>query len=156
VNSGVGPFSITLFKNIRSASPIVTLIPVSSAFMGIVFSPDNSRFYAGGGENGIVWVGSVPDAKIIGCINLNGMAHPISAPWTVTDNPGGRFKGAFPGNLAISGDGKLLYAVDQGGFHLHVIDTTKIGVGTNSLDQILDPNNFKSVVGQVSTGRYPY
>ena len=156
VNSGVGPFSITLFKNIWSASPQVTVIPVSSTFMGIVFSPDSSRFYAGGGENGIVWVGSVPDARIIGSVNLNGAAHPISAPWTVTANPGGRFKGAFPGNLAISGDGRLLYAVDQAGFHLHVIDTTRISTGLNSSNQIIEPNNFQSVVGNVSTGRYPY
>src|SRR5262245_40892915 len=59
INSGTGPFSITLFKNIRSASPSVTLIGVSSSFMGIVFSQDGSFFYAGGGENGIVWIGSV-------------------------------------------------------------------------------------------------
>src|SRR5262249_31466120 len=51
VNSGIGPFSITLFKNIRSANPTVALIPVSSTFMGIVFSQDASLFYVGGGEN---------------------------------------------------------------------------------------------------------
>src|SRR5262245_48832431 len=37
VNSGIGPFSVTLFKNIKSGSPAMTLIPVSSSFMGIVF-----------------------------------------------------------------------------------------------------------------------
>ena len=78
VNSGIGPFSITLFKNIHSATPTVTLIPLSSTFMGITFSQDGSRFYAGGGENGIVWVGSVADAKIIGAVNLNGAAHAIT------------------------------------------------------------------------------
>jgi DNA-binding beta-propeller fold protein YncE len=123
VNSGISPFSITLFKNIRSANPSVALIPISSSFMGIVFSQDGSFFYAGGGENGIVWVGSVEDAKIIGAVNLNGAAHTITTPWTVSSNPTPRFKGAFPGNLALSGDGKVLYAVDQAGFHLHVIDT---------------------------------
>src|SRR5262245_43010441 len=156
VNSGFGPFSITLFKNIRSASPTTTLIPVSSTFMGIVFSKHGSLFYAGGGENGIVWVGSVADAKIIGAVNLNGPAHPITTPWTVTDNPSPRFKGAFPGNLALSSDGKLLYAVDQAGFHLHVIDTTKILTGTNASNQITEANNFGAIVGHVDTGRYPY
>jgi len=156
VNSGTTPFSITLVKNIRSGAPAATVIPVSSTFMGIVFSPDGSRFYAGGGENGIVWVGSVPDARIIGSVNLNGSAHPITAPWTVTNNPGGRFKGAYPGNLAISREGRFLYAVDQAGFHLHVIDSTKITFGTNASNQITEPNNFQAVVGHVSTGRYPY
>src|SRR5262245_8615506 len=156
VNSGVGPFSITLIKDFRTSNPKVTRIDVSSTFMGIVFSPDSSRFYAGGGENGIVWVGSVNDGKIIGSVNLNGSKHPISAPWTVTANPGGRFKGAFPGNLAISGDGKFLYAVDQAAFQLHMIDTTKIAVGVNNANQITEPNNFSAVLGNVPTGRYPY
>src|SRR5262245_37872665 len=160
VNSGIKPFSITLFKNIHSASPITTLIHVSSTFMGIVFSQDGSLFYTGGGENGIVWVGSVADAKIIGAVNLNGRAHPITAlPWTVTDDPSPRFKGAFPGNLVLSSDGKLLYAVDQAGFHLHVIDTTKILTGTNASNQITEANvanNFDAIVGHVDTGRYPY
>jgi DNA-binding beta-propeller fold protein YncE len=121
-----------------------------------VFSADSSRFYAGGGQNGMVWVGSVADARIIGSINLNGPAHPITAPLTVANNPGGRFNGAFPGNLALSGDGRLLYAVDQAGFHLHIIDTSKIVVGTNGSNQVTEPNNFQAVVGHVSTGRYPY
>src|SRR5215470_12207930 len=156
VNSGIGPFSITLFKNIRSANPTVALIPVSSTFMGIVFSKHGSLFYAGGGDNGIVWVGSVADAKIIGAVNLNGPAHPITTPWTVTSDPSPRFKGAFPGNLALSSDGKLLYAVDQAGFHLHVTDTTKIVTGTNTSNQITEANNFAAIVGHVDTGRYPY
>src|SRR5215475_57920 len=156
VNSGIGPFSITLYKNIHSANPGVPLIPVSLTFMGIVFSRDGSLFYAGGGENGIVWVGSVEDAKIIGAVNLNGAAHTITTPWTVSSNPSPRFKGAFPGNLALSADGKLLYAFDQAGFHLHVIDTTKIATGTNASNQITEANNFAAIVGHVDTGRYPY
>jgi DNA-binding beta-propeller fold protein YncE len=155
INSGIRPFSITLIKNIKGGSPAVTLIPVVSTFMGVVFSVDGSRFYASGGENGIIWVGSVPDAKIIGAVNLNGPAHPITAPWTVTSNPGGRFKGAFPGNLTLTPDGKL-YVVDQAGFHLHVIDTAKIATGVNATNQLTQPNNFDAIVGKVKTGRYPY
>src|SRR5262245_53110000 len=163
VNSGADPllFSITLFESIHSASPTTTVIRVSSTFMGIIFSQDGSRFYAGGGENGIVWVGSVVDKKIIGAVNLNGDMHTIltTPPWDVTKNPNPRFKGAFPGNLALSSDGKLLYAVDQAAFQLHVIDTTKIKTGVNASNQIADANvanNFDAVVGHADTGRYPY
>ena len=53
VNSGIGPFSITLLKNIRSANPSVAVIPVSSTFMGIVFSQDGSHFYAGAAKMGL-------------------------------------------------------------------------------------------------------
>src|SRR5262245_14138078 len=156
INSGTVPFSITLIKNIKSSVPTVKRIDVNSTFMGIVFSNDGTRFYASGGENGIIWVGSVQDEKIIAAVNLNGTTHPITAPWTVTNAPGGRFKGAFPGNLALTANGRLLYAVDQAGFHLHVIDTTKIVTGTNASNQITETNNFNAVVGKVPTGRYPY
>src|SRR5262245_62892945 len=57
VNSGVSPFSISLIKNIHSNAPTTSVVPVSSAFMGVTFSPDSSRFYAAGGENGMIWVG---------------------------------------------------------------------------------------------------
>src|SRR5262245_1948380 len=111
VNSGVGPFSITLFKNIRSSNPSVALMPVASTFMGIVFYQDGTLFYTGGGENGIVWVGSVADAKIVGAVNLNGIEHTITTPWTVTSNPSPRFKGAFPGNAPLNRGLGLLVTV---------------------------------------------
>src|SRR5215470_16208558 len=45
VNSGTGPFSISLIKNIDSNAPTTTVVPLSSTFMGVAFSPDSSRFY---------------------------------------------------------------------------------------------------------------
>jgi hypothetical protein len=56
-NSGVGAFSITLVKNLNTASPQPIVIPVNAAFLAIVFSPDGSRFYASGGEIGNIWAG---------------------------------------------------------------------------------------------------
>jgi hypothetical protein len=57
IKSGIGPFSITLINVIKGPNPTTTLIPVNATFLGIVFSPDSSRFYASGGQNGNVWVG---------------------------------------------------------------------------------------------------
>src|SRR5262249_16065282 len=84
VNCGVGPFSITLIRNIKSGPPQTQLIPVDSTFMGIVFSADGARFYASNGEDGVIWVGDTGSAKIISAVNLNGSAHTLAGPWDVT------------------------------------------------------------------------
>jgi len=151
INSGAAPFSISLVRDLK-ATPRVTRIDVNATFMGIAFAPDGQRFFASGGENGNVWVGDVTQAKIVASVNLNGQAHPLSFPDGVTKNPSPRFKGAFPGNLVLSPDGNYLYAVDQGGFKVHVIDTTQI---TTGLDET-GLNNFDAVVASVKVGRYPY
>ena|SRR5437867_3847665 len=46
INSGIGPFSITLITNLKSSTPSANLIQVNASFLGVVFSPDSSRFYA--------------------------------------------------------------------------------------------------------------
>jgi DNA-binding beta-propeller fold protein YncE len=139
VNSGVGPFSITLVRNLTT-SPTETLIKVNATFMGVVFSSDSSRFYAAGGENGNIWVGDTVAGKIIGSVNLNGPTHPLPALLDVTTDPPGRFEGVFAGALAY--DGRYLYVVDQAGFQVHIIDTTKVATGINAMNQVIEPNNF--------------
>ena len=57
INSGASRFSVSLVRNISATSADLKRIPVNATFMGVVFSPDGSRFYASGGENGNVWVG---------------------------------------------------------------------------------------------------
>src|SRR5262249_51053937 len=105
VNSGTGPFSVSLIRNINSSAPTTSVVPFSSAFMGVTFSPDSSRFYAAGGENGMIWVGDTASAKAIGSVNLNGPTHPFGAPMNPAANPSGRFKGTYPGNLTLGGPG---------------------------------------------------
>lgn len=156
INSGASRFSISLVRNLGSATPSVTRVDVSSTFMGITFSADGARFFASGGENGIVWVGDTATSQIVGSVNLNGAAHTITSPWTVTNNPSPRFKGTFPGNLTLAPNGRYLYVVDQGSFNVFVIDTTRITTGVNASGQVLEPNNFAAVVGQAKAGRYPY
>ena len=157
VNSGLSPFSVSLIKNINSNAPTTSVVQLSSAFMGVAFSPDSTRFYAAGGENGMIWVGDTASAKVIGTVNLNGAAHPFGAPMNPAANPSGRFKGTFPGNLTLGGpNGRYLYVVDQGSFNVFVIDTTMIATGVNASGFIVEPNNFAAVVGHVKAGRYPY
>src|SRR5262249_1110852 len=121
------------------------------------FSPDSTRFYAAGGENGMIWVGDTTSAKAIGSVNLNGPTHPFGAPMNPAANPSGRFKGTYPGNLTLGGPGgRYLYVVEQGGFNVFVVDTAAIVTGVNASGAIIEPNNFAAVVGKAKAGRYPY
>ena len=155
VNSGIVPFSVYLITGLHSASPQTTLIPLSATFLGIIFSPDGSRFYVGGGENGNIWVGDTVSAKIVGTVNLNTTAHPTGG-MNVVNGPTTRFKGTFPGRLAISSDGRYLYTTDQGGFQVFVIDTTKIITGVDAQGNLMEPDNFAAVAGSAKVGRYPF
>jgi DNA-binding beta-propeller fold protein YncE len=155
-NDGVRPFSATLIRGFSSASPTVTRVDVDAAFMGIVFSSDGAHFYLSGGEDGNIWVGDTAANKIVGSVNLNGTTYPLPAPLAVNASPPGHFKGTFPGNMALSPDGRYLYAVDQGGFQVHVVDTSKLVLGTDSSGNVTEPNNFGALAATAPTGRYPF
>ena len=73
-----------------------------------------------------------------------------------TADPAGHFKGAFPGNMALSSDGQNLYVVDQGSFQVFTIDTTKIATGADAAGNVVEPDNFAAVVGHTKVGRYPF
>jgi len=156
VNSGAGPFSLTLVANLSGGAPSVKRIDLNATFMGVAFSPDSKRVYVSGGENGNVWIADVDAGKIVGSVNLNGAAHPLDRPLSVLPTPALHFKGAFPGNLVLTADGRFLYVVDQGGFKVHVLDTSMIKTGVDALGRITEPDNFAGVVGRVGVGRYPF
>lgn len=155
-NSGASKFSVTLIRNARSATPTAVPVMLNATFMGVVFSPDGARFYASGGDNGNIWIGDVATGQAIGSVNLNGAGHPLDRPLSPTATPTKRFKGAFPGNMALSRDGKRLYIVDQGAFQVFVIDTTKIATGVDASGNIVESDNFAAVVGATKVGRYPF
>lgn len=156
INSGASRFSVTLINALNSAAPQVKRVSLNATFMGLAFSPDGKRFYAAGGENGNIWVGDTAQGLIIGSVNLNGAEHPLDRPLNVLNNPKQRFKGAFPGNLVVSADGRHLYVVDQGGFQVHVVDTSKILTGADAAGNVLEPDNFEAVLAKTKVGRYPF
>lgn len=155
INSGASRFSVSLIRNPAGPTPQVQRVNVDATFMGVTFSPDGSRFYAAGGENGNIWVGETATGVVVGSVNLNGPSHPLDKPLNPDTTPTKRFKGAFPGNMALTRNGRRLYVVDQAGFHVHIIDTTKIVTGV-AAGGISEPDNFSAVVGRVRVGRYPY
>jgi len=156
LNSGAEPFSLTLISDLTSATPSVRRIDVNASFMGVAFSPDSRRVYLSGGENGNVWIADADAGRIVGSVNLNGAAHPLDRPLNVLVTPQLHFKGAFPGNMALSTSGRFLYVVDQGGFKVHVIDTSAIATGVDGLGRVTEPDNFAAVVGHAGVGRYPF
>jgi DNA-binding beta-propeller fold protein YncE len=156
INSGASRFSVSLIRNLDQAKPSVARLDLDATFMGVVFSKDGSRFYASGGENGNIWVGDTAQAKILGSVNLNGPSHPLDRPLATATAPALRFKGAFPGNMVLSRDGRYLYAVDQGAFQVQVIDTTRIITGLDGSGLIAEPDNFAAVVQRIPAGRYPF
>src|SRR5262249_42754513 len=100
--------------------------------------------------------GDTAAGSIMGSVNLNGPSHPLDRPLNVVHDPTQHFKGAFPGGAALSTDGRYLYIVDQAGFQVHIIDTSKIVTGIDANQNITEPDNFPAVVGHVNVGRYPF
>jgi YVTN family beta-propeller protein len=135
-NSGVGPFSISIITDYNSVSPSVKQIPetmkpekglLEATFMGLAISPDNQKVYVAGGQQNRVYVFDLKTNKKITEINCN-------KSFDGTD-----YSDGYIGDMVLSKDGSRLYAVDQIGFRMMVIDTK-----TNQ------------VVHNVRTGRYPF
>ncbi len=156
INSGSGPFSLTLISALSSPAPTVRRLDVNATFLGVTFSPDSRLVYGSGGENGNIWIADAVAGRIVGSVNLNGPAHPLDRPLTVGPNPQHRFKGAYPGGMALARGGRFLYVVDQGAFQVHTIDTTKIQLGVDGQGRITEPDNFAAVVNRTPVGRYPF
>src|SRR5215831_17144037 len=156
LNSGAGPFSLTLITQLTSPAPAVKRIDLNASFMGVTFSPDSRRIYLSGGENGNLWIADADAGQIIGSVNLNGATHPLDRPLSVVPTPRLHFKGAYPGNMALTSSGRFLFVVDQAGFKVHVIDTSLIQTGVDPLGRISEPDNFAAVIGRVAVGRYPF
>jgi len=156
LNSGAGPFSLSLITQIHGHAPAVKRVDVNASFLGVTFSPDSRRVFLSGGENGNVWIADALAGQIIGSVNLNGPTHPLDRPLDVVATPQRHFKGAFPGNMVLSRDGRYLYVADQGSFQVHVIDVSRIQTGFDAQRRIVEPDNFAAVIGHAAVGRYPF
>jgi len=135
-NSGVGPFSISIVKDFNSPSPDVKQIPetqnpekglLEAVFMGLAVSPDGKKVYVAGGQQNLIYIFDLTTNKKLGEIKCNKSLDD-------TD-----YSDGYIGDIVMNKDGSRLYAVDQIGFRMMVIDTK-----TNSLIQ------------NIKTGRYPF
>lgn len=135
-NSGVGPFSISIISDYNSASPIIKQIPetlnpekglLEATFMGLAISPDGQKVFVAGGQQNRIYVFDLKTNKKLAEINCN-------KSFDGTD-----YSDGYIGDMVLSKDGSKLYAVDQIGFRMMVIDTKS-----------------NQVIHNVKTGRYPF
>jgi len=135
-NSGVGPFSISIITDYNSTAPALKQIPetlnpeeglLEAVFMGLAISPDNKKVYVAGGQQNRIYIFDLASSKKLGDITCS------------TSFDGTDYSDAYIGDLVLTKDGNRLYAVDQIGFRMLVVDTKS-----------------RKVIHNVKTGRYPF
>jgi len=135
-NSGTSPLSITIIRDIKSKHPEVQQIPpgastdkgvLASVFMGLAISPDNRIIYVAGGQENKIYLFDVNSGEKKGEIDCSAVSDKVD------------YSHGYIGDLILTRDGKTLYAVDQIGFRMVIVDTDN-----------------KRVTYSVPVGRYPF
>ncbi len=156
-NSGVRPFSISIIRDVLTSNPQLQQIPpgvktdkgiLAAVFMGLAISPDNKYLYVGGGQEGKVFIFNLVSGKKIGAIECNVLFNRK------------QYEDSYIGDLILTEDGNLLYAVDQANFRMVIIDTRKgklissINVGRYPFGITLSPNGKRAYVANVGMFEY--
>jgi DNA-binding beta-propeller fold protein YncE len=135
-NSGTSPLSITIIRGLLSNHPEVQQVPpgpttdkgvLASVFMGLAISPDNQTIYVAGGQTNLIYLFDVETGEKKGVIDCSYYDEKVD------------YSHGYIGDLRLSKDGKTLYAVDQIGFRMVIVDT-----------------DAKTLKHSVPVGRYPF
>jgi YVTN family beta-propeller protein len=135
-NSGIRPFSLSLIRGVLDSEPRVEQIPpgaesdegvLAAVFMGLALSPDGTRLYVGGGQEGRVLVFDPDRGVRVAEIDCN---VPLD---------GREFEDSYIGDLVLDSERGLVYACDQANFRVAVLDAAS-----------------GRAVSSVSVGRYPF
>ncbi len=135
-NSGINPLSISIVRNVLSNNPVVQQIPpgsstdkgiLASVFMGLAISPDNQTAYVAGGQENKIYLFDINTGQAKGSINCSVVSNKFD------------YSHGYIGDLKLSKDGKTLFAVDQIGFRMVIIDT-----------------QTKKLIKSIPVGRYPF
>lgn len=156
-NSGVDPLSITIVRNILSSHPEVEQIPpgpstdkgvLASVFMGLAISPDNKTIYVAGGQANRIYLFHVSSGEKTGVIDCSFISENVD------------YSHGYIGDLKLTKDGKTLYAVDQIGFRVVIVDTEtgklihSVPVGRYPFGICLSPDEKKIYVANVGMFEY--
>ncbi|MDA1121768.1 MAG: bifunctional YncE family protein/alkaline phosphatase family protein [Bacteroidetes bacterium] len=158
-NSGTSPLSITIIRNILSKNPDVQQVPpgastdagvLASVFMGLAISNDNQTVYVAGGQKNKIYKFDVNTGDSKGYIDCSQKSEDVD------------YTHGYIGDLALSKDGNTIYAVDQIGFRLVIIDVEKgslrhsVPVGRYPFGLCLSPDEKKIYVANVGMFEYGY
>ncbi len=153
VNGGVVPFSLTVIRNPQGETPQVVQIPgntetdkrrLPSAFLGAAIDTARGLVYASGGDSGVVAVFSLATGARIVAIDLSTSQYP----------------NAFTTDLALSPDGRWLYALDLAHYRLVTIDADRreavgsVPVGRNPMALTLSADGRRAFVANMGTFQY--
>lgn len=157
-NSGVKPLSITIIRNLQNGKDLdIQQIPpgaetnadvISSVFMGLAVSPDNQKVYVAGGQENKIYIFDLNNGKSLGEIDCSFVNDSLD------------YKDGYIGDLVLSEDGKTLYAVDQIGFRVVVLNVEKkqhlhsIPVGRYPFGLCLTPDENRLYVANVGMFQY--
>ena len=158
-NSGTNPLSITIIRDVLSDNPQVQQVPpgpatdkgvLASVFMGLAIAPDNQTIYVAGGQENKVYLFDVNTGAKKDSIDCAFKSETMD------------YSHGYIGDMKLSKDGKTLYAVDQIGFRMVIINTeTKklihsVPVGRYPFGICLAPDEKKIYVANVGMFEYAY
>ncbi|MCP3930964.1 MAG: bifunctional YncE family protein/alkaline phosphatase family protein [Bacteroidetes bacterium] len=156
-NSGTSPLSITIIRNILSQQPEVQQVPpgpatdkgvLASVFMGLAISPDNQTIYVAGGQENVIYLFDAATGEKQETIDCSFVSDELD------------YSHGYIGDLVLSEDGKTIYAVDQIGFRMVVVDTESrtlkhsVPVGRYPFGICLSPDEKKVYVANVGMFEY--
>lgn len=156
-NSGTGPLSITIIRDILSATPEVQQVPpgpstdrgvLASVFMGLAISKDNKTVYVAGGQENKIFLFDLASGEKQGFIDCAYVSEECD------------YSHGYIGDLTLSADGNKLYAVDQIGFRMLIIDVESgilehnVAVGRYPFGICLSPDEKKVYVANVGMFEY--
>ncbi|PWJ58679.1 YVTN family beta-propeller protein [Dyadobacter jejuensis] len=135
-NSGTSPLSISILSQVLEQQASIRQIPegnstdkgiLEACFMGLAIAPDNQTMYVAGGQANKIFLFDPQTGDSKGSIACEAQDNGLD------------YSHGYIGDMTLSKDGSTLYAVDQIGFRLLVIDT-----------------KTKKILHNVPTGRYPF
>jgi len=156
-NSGTSPLSISIVRNILSENPEVQQVPpgpstdegvLASVFMGLAISNDNSKVYVAGGQTNKIFVFDIQTGERKDSIDCSFLSEEAD------------YTHGYIGDLILSKNGKRLFAVDQIGFRMLIIDTEtgklvhNVPVGRYPFGICLSPDEQKVYVANVGMFEY--
>jgi YVTN family beta-propeller protein len=125
-----------------TAGQSVQTIKVAKSWLGIALSPDNKRFFVSGGDDNeiLVYDFAAGKATAAGKINLGSEAyHKLDGRGRDAARRAGNGEFAFPAGIAVTPNGKWLYAAENLANKVAVVDLAS-----------------QKVVKKIEVGEYPY